>query len=96
MITKPTDLDFKAAETFDAFWGRYTQCPRCKLSDTVRLAASNAWYSALAYERARRGLSDEELVKIEAMKTCDLSDWKNSRIKFLLSIIDRLNGSSDV
>lgn len=28
----------------DDFWNDWTKCPQCKLSDPVRLAASNAWH----------------------------------------------------
>lgn len=32
-------------KTFDDFWERWTRCPRCKMADPVRIAASNAWHT---------------------------------------------------
>lgn len=32
-------------KTFEDFWERWTACPRCKVSDPVRIAASNAWHT---------------------------------------------------
>ena len=32
-------------KTFEDFWDRWTRCPRCKMSDQVRFASSNAWHT---------------------------------------------------
>lgn len=69
----------------DDFWNDWTKCPHCKLSDTVRLAASNAWhrqqykYDALLAqaELLSQALECNNQVLMWNLRNKARSSWKN-------------------
>lgn len=57
---------------FEQWWDKWTRCPRCKMSDATRLAASNAWYNRQhelveAYRQLTK-LKSERDAAVEALR----------------------------